>query len=67
MRRETAFSPESTAGSSEKPDSMEVLSAFRRRGTDRKWGLGASYGLKVREETSRLFPPQSVRASPRLD
>ena len=56
-RRETAFSPESTAGSS------EVLSAFRGRGADdRRRGFGARYGLKVREETGRLSPPQSVTA-----
>ena len=41
---------------------MEVLSAFRGRGADRRWGFGASYGLKVREETGRLSPPQSVTA-----
>ena len=32
------------------------------RGTDRSWGYGASYGLKVREETAPHH-----RASPRLD
>ena len=37
---------------------MEVLSAFRGRGADRRWGFGASCGLKVREETGRLSPPQ---------
>ena len=36
---------------------MEVLSALHRR-----WGFGASSGLKVREETGRLSPPQSVTA-----
>ena len=41
---------------------MEVLSAFRGRGADRSWGFGASYGSKVREETGRLSPPQSVTA-----
>ena len=30
---------------------MEVLSAFRVRGADRRWGFGARCGLKVREET----------------
>ena len=39
---------------------MKVLSAFRRRGADRRWGFEASYGLKVREETGRLSPPQSA-------
>ena len=39
-RRETAFSPESTAGSS-------VLSAFRGRGADCRWGFGASYGVRI--------------------
>ena len=34
----------------QKPTSIEVLSAFLR------WGFGASCGLKVREETGRLFP-----------
>ena len=48
----------------QKPNSMEVLSAFRGRGTDRRWGFGASYGSKVREETGRL---SHHRASPRLD
>ena len=42
---------------------MEVLSAFRGRGADRRWGFGASYGLKVREDTGMLSPPQSVTAS----
>ena len=46
----------------QKPNSMEVLSAFRERGADRRWGFGASYGSKVREETGRLSPPQSVTA-----
>ena len=46
----------------QKPTSMEVLSAFRGRGTDRRWGFGASCGWKVREETGRLSPPQSVIA-----
>ena len=41
---------------------MEVLSAFRGRGADRRWGFGASCGLKVREETGRLSPSQSVTA-----
>ena len=48
----------------QKPDSIAVLSAFRGRGADRRWGLGASCGLKVREETGRL---SHHRASPRLD
>ena len=43
----------------QKPTSMEVLSAFRGRGADRR---RASYGLKVREETGRLSPSQSVTA-----
>ena len=38
----------------QKPTSMKVLSPFRGRGTDRRWGIGASCGLKVREETGRL-------------
>ena len=46
----------------QKPNSMEVLPAFRGRGADRRWGFGASYGSKVREETGRLSPPQSVTA-----
>ena len=46
----------------QKPTSMEVLSAFRGKGADRRWGFGASCGLKVREETGRLSPPQSVTA-----
>ena len=37
---------------------MEVLSAFRYR----RWGFGATYGLKVGEETGRLSPPQRVTA-----
>ena len=41
---------------------MEVLSAFRGRGADRRLGFGASYLSKVREETGRLSPPQSVTA-----
>ena len=41
---------------------MEVPSAFRGRGADRRWGFGASCGLKVREETNRLPLPQSVNA-----
>ena len=46
----------------QKPTSMEVLSALRGRGADRRWGFGASCGLKIREETGRLSPPQSVTA-----
>ena len=41
---------------------MRVLSAFRERDADRRWGFGGSCGLKVREETGRLSPPQSVTA-----
>ena len=41
---------------------MGVLSAFRGRGADRRWGFGASYGSKVREETGRLSPSQSIIA-----
>ena len=41
---------------------MEVLSASRGRGADCRWVFGASYGLKVREETGGLSPPQSVTA-----
>ena len=44
------------------PTSMEVLPAFRGRGADRRLGFGASCGLKVREETGRLSPLQSVTA-----
>ena len=44
------------------PDLMEVLSAFRGSDADRRWGFGASCGLKVREESGRLSPPQSVTA-----
>ena len=46
----------------QKLDSMEVLSALRGRGADRRWGFGASCGLKVREEMGMLSPPQSVAA-----
>ena len=37
---------------------MEVLSAFRGRGADRRWGFGTSCGLKVREGTGsgQAFP-----------
>ena len=41
----------------QEPNSIEVLSAFRGRGADRRWGFGASCGLMVREETGRLSPP----------
>ena len=42
----------------QKPTTMVVLSVFRGRGADRRWGLRASCGLKVGEETGRLsaFP-----------
>ena len=42
----------------QKPTSMEVLYAFRGRGADRRWGFGASCGLKIREETGsgQAFP-----------
>ena len=63
-RKETAFSPKWTAGSSEQPNSLEVLPAFRVRGADRRWGFGASCGLKVVEKSGRL---SHHRASPRLD
>ena len=47
----------------QEPDLMEVLSALRGRGADRRWGFGASCGLKVRERAG--FPHH--RASSRLD
>ena len=46
----------------QKPDSIEILSAFPGSGADRRWGFGASCGLKVREEMGRLSPPQSITA-----
>ena len=45
----------------QKPNSIGVLSAFLRRGADRRWGFGAARS-KVREETGRLSPSQSVTA-----
>ena len=60
MRRETAFSPESAAGSSKARSYRSPFSTSSRRGADRKWGFGASYGSNVREETGRLSPPESV-------
>ena len=45
----------------QKPNSMEVLSAFRGRGADRRWVLELARS-KVREETGRLSPSQSVTA-----
>ena len=59
LRRETAFSPESTAGSSEAKFNGSPF-CVSGRGADRRWGFGASCGLKVSEETGRLSPPQSV-------
>ena len=56
------FSVLSRKGDLQKPDSMEVLSAFRGTGADRRWGFEASCGLKVREETGRLSLPQSDTA-----
>ena len=47
---------------SETANSMDVFSAFRGIDADRRWGLGASYGLKVREKKGRLSPQQSVTA-----
>ena len=61
MRRETALVL-NRRRDLQKPASMEVLFAFRGRGADRRWGFGAIGGLKVKEETGRLFPQQSVTA-----
>ena len=42
LRRETAFSPESAAGSSEAGSYRSPFCASLRRGADRRWGFGAS-------------------------
>ena len=42
LRRETAFSPESAAGSSEAGSYRSPFCNSSRRGADRGWGLGAS-------------------------
>ena len=42
LRRETAYSPESAAGSSEAGSYRSPFSSSSRRGTDRRWGVGAS-------------------------
>ena len=42
LRRETAFSPESAAGSSEAGSSRSPFCSSSRRGIDRRWGFGAS-------------------------
>ena len=42
LRRETAFSPESAAGSSEARSYRSPFCASSRRGADRSWGFGAS-------------------------
>ena len=60
LRREAAFSPESTAGFSEA--NFNGGPSFRGRGADRRWCFGASCGFKVREETGRLSSPQRVTA-----
>ena len=41
LRRETAFSPESAAGSSEAGSSRSPFCASSRRGADRWWGFRA--------------------------
>ena len=43
MRRETAFSPESAAGSSEAGSYRRPFCASSRRGANLRWGFGASY------------------------
>ena len=42
LRRETAFSPESVAGSTEAGSYRSPFCASSRRGADRRWGFGAS-------------------------
>ena len=42
LRRESAFSPESAAGSSEAGSYRSPFHASSRRGADRRWGFGAS-------------------------
>ena len=42
LRRETAFSPESSAGSSEARSYRSPFCSSSRRGADRRWGFGAS-------------------------
>ena len=42
LRRETAFSPESAAGSSEAGSCRSPFCASSRGGADRRWGFGAS-------------------------
>ena len=42
LRRETAFSPESAAGSSEAGSYRSPFCASSRSGADRRWGFGAS-------------------------
>ena len=58
MRRETAFSPESVAGSSEAGTYRNPFCAPSRRGADRRWGFGAN--LLGLQEMGRLSPPESV-------
>ena len=42
LRRETAFSPESAAGSSEAGSYRSPFCSSSRRDADRRWGFGAS-------------------------
>ena len=42
LRRETAFCPESAAGSSEAGSYRSPLCTSSRNGADRRWGFGAS-------------------------
>ena len=59
-RIKTGQCSESTAGSSEARFNKSPFCVSRDRCS--RWGFGASCGLKVREETGRLSPPQSVTA-----
>ena len=56
LRRETAFSPESAAGSSEAGSNGSPFCASSRRGADRRWRFGASFYYRVAGDGQQAFP-----------
>ena len=61
LRRDTAFSPESAAGSSEAGSYRSPFCASLRRGADRRWGFGFKSKLIIElQEVGRLYPPERV-------
>ena len=60
LRRETAFSLESAAGSSETGSYGSLFCNSSRRGAESRWGLELPYYIVGLQEMGRLSPPESV-------